>query len=147
MWLPLGLSGLFFSLSLGVVFIQLDIDDASGARIDLGWMLALLIPIALLLVLLLGKPRLKLESNRLVARSLGLALVAIDLGDITQVDTQMIKASQFGGWGLRVNARGELALIPSSGLAIRISRKDLPDVFIRTDEAVKIAKELREAIE
>lgn len=143
LWLPIGLTGIFFAISGYLLFIQLDLPAAEAASLDANFFLLVLSPIVLVMLLLLRKPKIQVGENAVVVSSLGLDMLRIPYSEIVGTSIQHLRPRDFGGWGLRVNLSGDVAFLPSAGEAISIERASAGKILIRTDNS----KELKNQIE
>ena len=146
LWLPIGLTGLFFAISTYLLFIQLDLPTAAAASLDANFFLLVLSPIILVLALLLRKPKIKVEETALVVSSLGLHMLKIPYSEIIGTSTEHLRPGDFGGWGLRINLSGDIAFLPSAGEALCIDRASGGKVYIRTDNPIVLKQQIERKI-
>lgn len=142
LWLPIGLTGIFFAISSYLLLIQLDLPAAEAASIDANFFLLVFSPIVLLLLLLLRKPKIEIGENALVVSSLGLVMLKIPYSEITGISTEHLRPMDFGGWGIRVNLSGDIAFLPSAGEAISIQRASAARILIRTDNSTELKNQI-----
>lgn len=69
-----------------------------------------------------------------VAGIFGFPKVHVPLGQITSAEAGTAKATQFGGWGLRVRLNGDSAVLTRSGPALVIERTDGAKFHVSLDE-------------
>lgn len=142
LWLPLGLTALFFSISSYLLLIQIDLSSAEIARLDANFFLLVFAPISLLLLLLMRKPKIAIESDGLAVTSLGVSMARVPFSELKDVSIGEIKAADFGGWGIRVNFFGDVAFLPSSGKALVLARKQGNKILVRSDDAENLKKDI-----
>lgn len=110
------------------------------------WMLAVVVPLALLLAVL-AEVRVSVDSRGLRARSLvGLGWVDVPLDRIVSAEvTQVRPLAQYGGYGLRLRSDGTRALVTRSGEGLLVHRAGGPDVVVtvpRAEEAAAVLNTL-----
>ena len=145
-WLPIGMTLMFFLISIYLLLIQLDVPAGQSPTLDANFFLLVFVPVGLLLLLLLRKPRVRLEEGRVVISSLGIAMASIQYVEIEKVGVESLRPIEFGGWGLRVNLAGDVAFLPSAGPAVAISRKNGNRVLVRSDRAEQLKLEIERNI-
>lgn len=142
LWLPIGFTALFFAISTYLLLIQLDLQAGEVASLNANFFLLLFLPLIVLLPLLLTKPKVDIGEDQLTIGSLGIPLARVPFLDIKKVGVEELKASEFGGWGLRINFSGDVAFLPSSGQALSITRVHGNKILIRSDEAEKLKSQI-----
>ena len=147
LWLPIGLTGLFFAISTYLLLIQLDLEPTQTASLDANFFLLLFAPLGFLMLILLRKPELKIGGGEVRIRSLGLTLAKIPTQEISSVSVGKLRPADFGGWGLRVNFSGDVAFLPSAGEALVIERTLGNKILIRSDNAEALRAEIERNIE
>lgn len=146
LWLPIGLTALFFLISSYLLLIQLDLEAGEVASLDANFFLLLFLPLIVLLPLLLTKPKVVIGEGQLSIESLGIPLAKIPFLDVERVEVEQLKASEFGGWGLRMNLSGDVAFLPSSGPALSVIRTHGNKILIRSDEAERLKSQIERKI-
>ena len=123
-----------------VIGIQVDVGDASNALLRMeSWLL--LVPVALLLFIFFAKPKVFADES-LVVRVRGITMFSCGFDEIESVGTDVARARDFGGLGLRFS-RGKVAFMPSAGLALEIKTKAGQTILVRSDSAEELAKQIR----
>ena len=125
------LFAVLFLLMTYLLVIQLDVTDPTAIRFG-GWMLLFLAPVLGLLPLMLSMPKVTI-SEQLKISLLGFPLLTLDLAQVNGAAISKVRASDFGGWGLRY-ANKTTAFVPSSGSALQLDLQDGTKVLIRNDD-------------
>ena len=146
LWLPIGFTALFFMISTYLLIIQLDLQAGEVASLNANFFLLLFLPLIVLLPLLLTKPKVFIGEDQITIASLGISLARVPFLDIEKVGVEELKASEFGGWGLRMNLAGDVAFLPSSGPALAVTRIHGNKILIRSDEAEKLKSQIERKI-
>jgi hypothetical protein len=95
-------------------------ESAVEAGFPIG-LLALTLGVAPALIwLFLSWPTLEVVGENLLIRLRGIRILRLHLSEISRATQVEVSAADFGGWGMRVNGRGEVAFIPKSGPALRL---------------------------
>lgn len=132
--LNLVLMAIFVSIStilFSAVYLQVDSASAADAGFPL-WLFAFTFGLAPLMIwVFMAWPSLNVHRDELTVRLRGIAALKLNLREIRAVEVAEVKARDFGGWGMRVNHRGEVAFIPKSGPALRLETHAGEVVLIR----------------
>jgi hypothetical protein len=115
-----GLLVLIAGVLLSAIYSQVGMESAVEAGFPIG-LLALTLGVAPALIwLFLSWPTLEVVGENLLIRLRGIRILRLHLSEISRATQVEVSAADFGGWGMRVNGRGEVAFIPKSGPALRL---------------------------
>lgn len=134
---------LLFFLFAYTFAIQLDLGDASEAELSIVVLAAILVFPLLLLPWVFAKPKIEV-GERLWVRYWGVPLLNLDLLEIQSATIGHVRASEFGGWGIRY-ANRTTAFMPSSGQALELTLGAGERILIRTDRADDLIRQIDEA--
>lgn len=95
-----------------------------------GWLLILLLPLAVILILL-STPKVVLGKD-LRIQALGLSLLKVNFAELTGVTEINLRARDFGGLGIRY-ARRTLAFIPRAGKGVLLTTNFGESIAIRSN--------------
>ncbi|MGL5406175.1 MAG: hypothetical protein ACRDAX_05195 [Propionibacteriaceae bacterium] len=133
-------SGITVLIAMGSYFIMLGSWETS--------LFLLILLIADVILLATMKMRIIVDTKGVRGKALGITFVHIPLAQIEVGSTQEISPfTDFGGWGYRVNTKGEGGIITAAGSAIRIQRAGAPDFLITVNGADEAMKTLNTLIE
>ncbi len=144
-WLTSLMAGSFLAISLWILLLQLDLTSANQATLNANWFLVFLFPTLLILLALLTPPRVIVSDSAVEIRSLKIPLLKLKLSEIVSVGVEKVLPMDFGGWGLRLNASGDLAFISSAGEAVSL-QLERRKILIRTNQAEKIRQNIERKI-
>ena len=144
-WLTSLMAGSFLAISLWILLLQLDLTLANQATLNANWFLVFLFPTLLILLALLTPPRVIVSDSAVEIRSLKIPLLKLKLSEIVSVGVEKVLPMDFGGWGLRLNASGDLAFISSAGEAVSL-QLERRKILIRTNQAEKIRQNIERKI-
>lgn len=108
------------------------------------------IPVLLLgLLLVLSTGTVVVDRQGVRVRSLGLVtLLRVSREEITTAGPDSVRAlSQYGGWGWRLGRDGSRGLVLADGPALRIHRRDRPDVVVTVSDPDGAAAVLNTLVE
>lgn len=109
-----------------------------------GWLLILILPLALVLALF-TTPRVSLGKD-LRVQLFGLTLLRLDFADLTGVSELELRAREFGGLGIRYAWR-TLAFIPRAGKGVLLTTNFGESVAIRSNAPELLIPAIRARIE
>lgn len=113
------------------VYLQVGLASGAEARFPI-WLFAITSGVAALLIwAFLAWPSLSVSGGEVAVRLRGITAMRLSLSEVREIRPAEVRASDFGGWGMRVNSRGEVAFIPKSGPALRLETFAGEVVFIR----------------
>ena len=131
---------LLFFLFVYTFAIQLDLEDARQANLSIAVLLAILIFPLALVPWVLAKPKIEV-GERFKVRYWGIPLLNLTYSEILSAAVGSVRASDFGGWGIRY-ANRTTAFMPSSGLALELHLQAGERILIRSDQAESLVREI-----
>ena len=134
---------LLFFLFAYTFAIQLDLKDAREAELSIFVLVAILAFPLLLLPWVFAKPKIAV-GERLWVRYWGVPLLSLDLSEIQSATIGQVRATDFGGWGIRY-ANRTTAFMPSSGQALELNLVAGERILIRTDRADELIRHIGDA--
>lgn len=134
---------LLFFLFAYTFAIQLDLSDSRQAELSIFVLAAILLFPLLLLPWVFAKPNIEVRE-RLWVRYWGVPLLNLDISEIQSATVGEVRASDFGGWGIRY-ANRTTAFMPSSGQALDLTLGAGERILIRTDRADELIRQIEDA--
>ena len=131
---------LLFFLFVYTFAIQLDLEDARQANLSIAVLLSILIFPLALVPWVLAKPKIEV-GERFKVRYWGIPLLNLHYSEILSAAVVSVRASDFGGWGIRY-ANRTTAFMPSSGLALELHLQAGERILIRSDQAESLVREI-----
>lgn len=128
-----------FVMMTYLLVIQLDVTDPAETSFG-GWILLFLVPVLGLIPLMLARPRVEI-SDQVEVRLRGFAILRLPLSEISQAQVGDVRASDFGGWGIRYSNK-TTAFVPSSGPALLLVLADQTKVLIRHDQPQQLVDQI-----
>ena len=126
-------------IMLQTLLIQIDLPTSQGAELGL-WVFLLIVPVIFLIPLMLSRPEVVVTDN-VAVKLRGLSFLNLPIDEISVASEDQVRASDFGGWGIRYAAK-TTAFVPSSGPALLLTLKDESKVLIRSDRAGELASQI-----
>ncbi len=102
------------------------------------WLLAIAAPVVLVVLASTSFDVTAGPAGVRVAGMLGFPRITVPLPEITEASASTVKASSFGGWGLRVR-KGATAVLTRSGPALTLTRTDGAMLHVTLDDPEKPA--------
>ena len=133
------LFSVLFVMMAYLLVIQLDVTDPAQTSFG-GWILLFLIPIFGLIPLMLARPIVEV-SDRVEVRLRGFPILQVPLSDVAQAQVGDVRASDFGGWGIRYSNK-TTAFVPNSGPALELMLADQTKVLIRHDRPQQLVDQI-----